>query len=341
MPAETLSVRYVRTLIDAVEARGVSRACFLETAGWEVQRADAVEGRVPACELSRLWELALDLTGDPALGLHVIETVRPDSVDLAGQLVAHASTVRSALDSHLRLNKLTADIPRVQLIESEHKVTLRYHCPDGLSPRARRFAAELHMVGMYRLFRYFARQARPLEVCFEHDAPDYRAEYERIFKGAQRFAQPVTGIGFERALMEAARRYRDDEYHRTLCELAVSRVSRLRNGASCADEVREVIARHGRGKVGMGPVARVLGVSTRSLRRRLSAEGTSFDAVANDALAKRARHLLSIAGMTIQEAAYTLGYSDPTSFHRAFKRWTGTTPSAWQAGLPGQATRLR
>jgi AraC-like DNA-binding protein len=139
--------------------------------------------------------------------------------------------------------------------------------------------------------------------------------------------------------MDAARRYRDDEYHHTLCELAVSRVARMQRAASCIDQVREVIAGHARGKIGMSAVARALGVSTRSLRRRLSAEGTSFDAVASEALAKRARHLLSVAGMTVQEAAYTLGYADSTSFHRAFKRWTGTTPSAWQASFawPGFA----
>ena len=62
--------------------------------------------------------------------------------------------------------------------------------------------------------------------------------------------------------MDAARRYRDEEYHRTLCELADNRVSRLERSASCAEDVRGVIARQGtRGKIGMGAIARALGVS--------------------------------------------------------------------------------
>jgi AraC-like DNA-binding protein len=333
MPLETLSMRYVRALVDAVEHRGVSRSCFLSAANWDPKRIAAVEGRVPGSEFYRLCELAIDLTRDPALGLHTAEVVKVDSVDLVGQLVAHACTVRKALESHLRLHKLTDDQCRYDLVETDRDVTLRYTCPDGLSARARRFLAELHMTGLYRLLRYFARQAQPIQVSFEHAAPAYRSEYERIFKGAERFEQPVTGIVFDRGLMEAARRYRDEEYHRTLCELADSRVLRLARDTSCVDSVRDAIAKHGaRREIDMGAVARAMGVSTRSLRRRLASEGTSFDAVVNDALASRARHLLSVERRTIQETADALGYSDTTAFHRAFKRWTGTTPSTWQVG---------
>jgi AraC-like DNA-binding protein len=330
---ETLSVRAVRALVDAVERLGVSRTRLLAAGDWDPKQLEVVEGRIASSKFHRLCDLAIELTGDQALGLHVVKLLRPDSVDLVGQLVVHASNPRQAVESLIRLHKLMADRCHQQLIETDRHVTIRYMCPEGLSERARRFFAELHVTGAYRMFRYFAPKGRPTEVSFEHEAPAYRAEYARIFKGAERFGQSFTGITFERGLMDAARRYRDEEYHRTLCVLADSRVSRLGRGASCADAVREVIARHDpRSKMGMAEVARALGVSTRSLRRRLSAEGTSFEAVVSDALATMARHLLVVQQRTIQETAYDLGYSDTTAFHRAFKRWTGTTPSAWQAG---------
>jgi AraC-like DNA-binding protein len=332
MSEETLSVRSVRLLVDAVDQRAVSRACFLAAARLDPEQLDAVEGRVPSAKYYRLCELALDMTGDPALGLHTLKFVRPDSVDLVGHLVAHASTVRKALDSLLRLHKLVGDRCRFRLIETDRHVTLRYECPDGLSERARRFVAEMQMTGIYRLFRYFARNARPLEVSFEHDPPAYRSEYTRIFKGAERFGRPFTAIVFDRRWLDAPRRYRDEELHGTLYELAQNRVARLGRQPSCVDEMREVIASSpGPGKLGMAAVARALGVSTRTLRRRLTAEGTSFEAVVNDALATRARRLLIVEKRTIQETAYHLGYSDRCAFHRAFKRWTGTTPSTWQA----------
>lgn len=80
----------------------------------------------------------------------------------------------------------------------------------------------------------------------------------------------------------------------------------------------------------MEVVACALELSMRSLRRRLAAEGKSYNAVEKDALAIVARRLLRDEQRSIQEAAYEMGFSDTTAFHRAFKRWTGTTPSAFQ-----------
>jgi AraC-like DNA-binding protein len=328
---DALSMRYVRALVDAVEHRGVSRSCFLQAAHWDVQRLHAVEGRVPCSEFVRLSELALDVTGDAALGLHMFERVRADSVDLVGQLVAHAGTVREALQGLLRMHKLLGDERRFQLIDDGGDVTLRCECPRGLSPRARGFFAEFHLAGCHLLLRYFARQARPARVCFEHAAPAHRGEYARIFGGVERFEQPFTGIVFGQAWMGAARRYHDEEYHRTLRELADSRVLRIARGVRCADRVRDFLAAHeAPSKATMIAVAHALDMSPRSLRRRLAAEDTAYDAVFDDALASKAKRLLALEQRTIEETAHALGYSGASAFYRAFKRWTGTTPRAWR-----------
>ena len=330
MSEETLSVRFVRVLLDACKHRGVANSRFLAAAGWQAHQLEHADGRVPSEEFYRLCELALDLTGDPKLGLLAARVVRPQSVDLIGQLVAHAPNVRQAVESHLRVQKLTGDRSRYSLLEDKQGATLRYACPTTANPRVRRFLSEMHMSGFYLLFRYFARGANPTQVCFEYTAPDYAADYERIFK-VVRFGQAFTEISFDRQLMSRGRRYSDAEIHRTLSDLAQSRISRLERGVRCADRLRTVLSAPDKaGRITMTWAARELGMSRRSLRRRLADEGTSFDAVFSAALADRARRLLSIEGRTIQETAFALGYSDSTAFHRAFKRWTGTTPKAWR-----------
>jgi AraC-like DNA-binding protein len=80
----------------------------------------------------------------------------------------------------------------------------------------------------------------------------------------------------------------------------------------------------------MDEAARSVGLSVRSLRRRLSSEGSSYQTVANEALVIVAKHLLMPKQYSIQETAYAMGFADARSFHRAFRRWTGVTPGAYR-----------
>ena len=79
-------------------------------------------------------------------------------------------------------------------------------------------------------------------------------------------------------------------------------------------------------------VKRLHHAEARTLRRRLAAEGVSFRALRDEALRERAVELLRRPGSAIAEVAFVLGFSDPTAFHRAFRRWTGVTPQAWRRG---------
>src|SRR5262249_48691500 len=109
------------------------------------------------------------------------------------------------------------------------------------------------------------------------------------------------------------------------------RTMRLTHGVPYALRVREFLVQQGSPRrIDMETVARALGLSVRSLRRRLASEGKPYSAVENDALAIVAKHLLRDKQRTIHETAYEMGFSDTTTFHRAFKRWTGTTPSAYR-----------
>ena len=92
----------------------------------------------------------------------------------------------------------------------------------------------------------------------------------------------------------------------------------------------------------MNAVARSLGLSVRSLRRRLADEATTYNALAREALVALAKQFLENEQRTLQETAYALGFSDTSAFHRAFKHWTGTTPSSYrQAHLENRERRVR
>jgi AraC-like DNA-binding protein len=78
-----------------------------------------------------------------------------------------------------------------------------------------------------------------------------------------------------------------------------------------------------------------------TLQRRLPQAGTSFEGLCDDARREAAQTYLADATLSIAEVTYLLGYSEPTAFHRAFKRWHGTTPQAFRAGVAGSTDSLR
>jgi len=105
----------------------------------------------------------------------------------------------------------------------------------------------------------------------------------------------------------------------------------LTEGLSFTVRVRDLLVRHGAPRrVSMPEIARALGLSERTLRRRLEHEGNTFAEVVSTALSIAAKRCLCDEQRTIQETAYELGFTDKTAFHRAFKRWTGMTPAEFR-----------
>lgn len=330
----TLSGRIVKGLLEAVETVGVPRMRLLREAQLEPEKLDIADFRLPCSEVYRLCELAIDATEDPALGLHWAEKLSGDTFNPISHMLAHSATLRQAFESLQQFRRLLTDQASYELVESEDTVTIRCVPPAGASLRARRFTAEMLLTSILRLIRTFSVRARPLRVNFAYPAPSYRAEYERMFEGAERFDQPFSGIVFDRALMNAVSPHKDEDVHSALRSIAEQRVLQLTHRVPYSLRVRDFLVQQApSGRAEMATVARSLGLSVRSLRRRMDAEGKTFNEVANDAQAIVAKNLLRNTQRTIQEIAYELGFADTSSFHRAFKRSTGTTPLSYRAGL--------
>jgi AraC-like DNA-binding protein len=279
----------------------------------------------------RSCEVAMDLTGDPALGLHWGDRMNANAFIPVSHMIAHSASLRQGLESLSQFEPLISDEPCYELLEDDDSMTVRAPSVAGESSVVQRFTAEAVVTGFFRLVRSFTADARPARVSFEHPAPVYSAEYERIFEQVVHFEQPFSEVVFDRALLNAPSPHKDEGVHEALRALAERSIMRLAQRAPYALRVRDLLVQHGYPqRMDMESVARTLGLSVRSLRRRLASEGKSFHEVESDALAAIAKHLLRDKQRTIQETADEMGFSDTTTFHRAFKRWTGTTPSAYR-----------
>lgn len=327
----TLSMRIVRAIAEAVEQVGISRMELLRAAQLEPAQLDCEEACVPRSTVYRLCEVALDLTRDPAFGLHWSERLCESTFNPVSHLVNHSATLRQSFESLRRFHRLFNDQPSFRLSERGDKVTVECVSLVGASLRMQRFASEMLICGVLRLIRSFNRQARVDAASFEYGRPQYHSEYTRLLELMPRFGQPFTGIVFDRALMNMVSLHRDEDVHDALRVIAERRILRLTQLTPFTSRVRDLLVEQARTQQpDMNDVARALGLSRRSLRRRLVSEGSSYKTIVKEALAIVAKQYLRERRLTIQETAYEMGFADTSTFHRAFKRWTGKTPSAYR-----------
>jgi AraC-like DNA-binding protein len=331
-----ISMRVVRTLADAVAQAGVSPMRLLQAGQLEPTVLSNPDARIPTSKLYELLGHALDLTGDPAFGLHSIERMSANALNPVSGLVVHAATVRQAFASIQDFRRLLGDDATFQWHEADDKVYVQCNSPRDQPLRIRRYLTEVTLAGLYGSLKE-ADVAQHVElVAFDYEPPAYAAEYTRVFAGRARFRQPTSGLRLNAEVLSARPHHADAQLHEALSVFAARRVLQLSEKVPYAARVHEALVWQRRPRdMNMTAVARRLGVSVRSLRRYLLAEGKTFAQVAADALACVAKRALLVEQRSIAETARELGFSDETSFHRAFKRWTGTTPMRYRRESPG------
>src|SRR5258708_1153120 len=145
----SFSVGFVRSLLECIERSGVGRAEFFRIAGFDAARLDELEGRISVEEYDALQDLALDLTGDPAIALGMGEEAKFAVFEVVTQVVAQASTLRDAFAACLRFQPILSDAPPSTLSEKGDTATLCWTVVRS-TPRAEQMRAELALAGRMR-----------------------------------------------------------------------------------------------------------------------------------------------------------------------------------------------
>jgi AraC-like DNA-binding protein len=336
-PASTSGV-FVRVLLDALRQRGVPVSALFAEGEAEAKRRSALEARMPMGQFQTLIERAIQLTGDPALGLHCGARGRDASFDVMGYIVAHAPTMAHVIDLLRQFEPLFMDDAHLHCRQSAERVLLRCEVP-RLNPAVDRTIKELALAGMMRMLRVFGAEPHEIHsVSFDYPQPSYIAEYQRVFGSIVRFDQPLNGIEFSSALLDRPHVDANPDLHAVFYAHAQRSFERMSRAQTVVERVRAYLQSQPPGRLTtMTAVARDLGLSVRSLRRRLLEENASYRELTQEALKDAALRLLREPQRTVQDAAYTLGFADVTAFHRAFKRWTHVTPAEYQQRASARA----
>ncbi len=328
-PQATVSISWVNTVVDAAQQQGIAPEFLLSQAGIAVHELKAE--RWPIDHITRLWCAAVRCTQDPGFGLKVGASVGPASFNMVSFLLQSAPTLRDAFGLVQQCQSLISDGGRFQRITGAEASWVVYHPNQGelaFSPHQ----IEAVLAAVVAFTRWVTSTSlRPLAVQFSQAQLGPLAGYREVFRCPISFEQAFSGVLVSNAQLDAPLPQADARVAHLLHEHARERLAALSARTDLGQALHAWIA-------GQLPThlptrtqaARVLGLTERTLARRLQVQGLSFSSLLDEVRREAALHALAHTQRSQAEIGQALGYADPSVFNRAVRRWTGHAPGAWR-----------
>ncbi|MFE2142973.1 AraC family transcriptional regulator [Streptomyces sp. NPDC059456] len=331
MGSRTITVHHVRAVLAGAARGGFDTVPLLQEAQIPPLLLGDDRARISPAQFARLFRALYRTTQDEFLGLSAVPS-RPGTFAMMCHASLGCRDLGAAVERAAAFYGLFAGGPELALEVNggEARFTVR----GDFVGDEERFLTECVLAIWHRLSSWLVGRRIPLAyAAFAYPAPPHEAEYEVLFDCPVRFGADRTGAAFD-ARWLAAPLVRDEaELDEMLRRAPFDLLSRPEYAASVSEQVRRALARQLRSSPRLpelGEVAARLAVSPATLRRRLRQEGTSFQQLKDHVRRDAAIAGLAESSEPIAELAARLGFSEDTAFHRAFRRWTGTTPGAYR-----------
>jgi len=289
---------------------------------------DGVEAVVPGGTADALLDAAAVALKDDALGLNIARRLPLGSFGTLDYAMVTSATLREGLRRMTRYYAIATQRVTVKLEESGGTATLAFTRKPGL--RHSRHWLELSFcVITERMRQTVGRKLDLSEVQFAHPAPASTQVHDEYFGIRVQFDAPADRLSFNAKLLDLPLRTAAESLAELL-DAKMRALAPLQDGADpYLDRVRRVVTDLlNEREASLAAALGRLKVTRRTLQRELARRGTSHSALLDDARRVRGLELLDSGGMTVAEVSDALGFSEPSSFFRAFRRWTGQSPKA-------------
>jgi AraC-like DNA-binding protein len=322
----TALTSWARTIRRSLEAAQVDAAALFAQAGLDVAALDDPNARYPVAATARLWRSAVGATGDDAFGLTVARNVGATTFHALGYALSASTTLRETFERVLRYFRVVSDGADLEFAAHEHGYRFAIRVPDGDAAPADE-SIDAFMALMVRLCRgLYRREFNPSLVRLRRPAPRNRVAFEKLFRAPLQFDAGENAVYFDAAAFERPLDGANPELARHNDEIVQRYLARLQRDDLVTRVRTALTTLMPRGEARADQVARQLHLSERSLQRRLAELDVSFSDLLRDTRQQLAESYLRDPQMSIGEIAYLLGFSDASSFTRAFRKWTGVAP---------------
>ena len=317
-------------VLRAVDGRASADA-MCEALGIDPALPSQPDTRVPYRQLAELFDVGAWWTADPWFGLRVGTSVDKRSFGLIGYLTQTAATLLQAFDVLACYLPLWTTSAQFLIERSPSGIEVVWTYADPAEDRWRHdcemtIAAAIGIGDLFRAGRW-----RPRAVHFRHPAPRDTSGHTRLLRAPVRFGMPDSRFLCDAAACAAPIATADPELHALLRDLADRQLAaRPAEPSALGDVAAAIVALLPGGDVRISRVARRLGIGTRTLQRRLIAQGATFRDLLHTVRRDRATRDLVESDRSISEIATRLGYGAASELHRAFHRWTGVAPTTYR-----------
>jgi len=294
------------------------------------------ENRIPFEQQQALWALAVERGNTAGFGLHFARSIQPTSFGLVGYMLMNCSSIDECLDAVIKYQFLAGQGGEFTLDRSGGQTAL---CYTPVNPEQ---AVTCHRVvamlaANVSVARWLVGEGiRPMRVELCHTAPANTDEYEEFFACPVRFGQQRNCVLYGASVTDMAVPNASEELLLLLSERANRLLQGLSQSSGIASRIASLMASQLNSAVpDKSVIAAQLGMGERTLQRRLQEEGTSYQEILDNARHYLARELLRNTSLPLAEVATQLGFTEPSTFYRAFKKWEGATPGQYrESGAP-------
>lgn len=318
----TIHVLWTQKVIEAAVAAGAERAPLDALVVGELH-----EQRLSIDVHFAVWEHAMGAVADPAFPIAVATCMHIDDYETLGLACKTAPNLGAAVGRVARYLSIWTNAYECGSVDGDPARLIVQ--AQGAGP-GREAAAESAVAEVLHVMRAIAEgPVHPLRAHFRHTRVGAVDAHESFFACELRFGSGFDGLELSPETLEIPLALADDGLSRYL-ESQLEQLSATAAPAPLADQVRRLVSDElPNGVPKIDQVARRLGVSRRSLQRELAPHG-GYASVVDQTRRRLSETLLVASRHTLGEIAFLVGFSEPSAFHRAFKRWSGTTPASFR-----------
>lgn len=314
----------------ALEAAGCDSEQILTEAGLDLRLLQDTNARYPLEQTSKLWQLAVNATQDPAFGLRVASEVTPTTFHALGYALGASSTLKEMFERLVRFVDLFTDAADLEFVLRNDEYHFYLHAPPS-GPRPTLESTDAFISLFVRMCRSrLGKQFSPLRIYLRRPEPENTGIYNKVFRAPINYSADINAIILDRSSAEMKLLDGNPELARLNDEIIIRSLARTQK-ENITMRVRAVLMNAlPSGNISEEIVAESLNLSCRNLQRKFSERNTSYREILDETRKDLAISYLQNKNLSINEITYQLGFSDSRSFGRAFKRWTGVSPSVYR-----------